>query len=70
MFGTQEITNWNGGAFALKHGDEIIGTCSGSQEKGSYYLLIGTDHRKAFASLLVRNEKQELPPWMKKPQKP
>jgi hypothetical protein len=70
MFGNQEITNWNGGAFALKHGNEIIGTCSGSQEKGSYYLLIGTDHRKAFASLLVRNEKQELPPWMKKPQKP
>jgi hypothetical protein len=70
LFGTQEIANWNGGAFAVKHGNNIIGSCSGAQEKGSYYLLIGTDHRKNFASLLVRNEKQELPPWMKKPQKP
>lgn len=70
LFGTQEISNWNGGAFSVKHGNNIIGSCSGAQEKGSYYLLIGTDHRKNFASLLVRNEKQELPPWMKKTKNP
>lgn len=66
LYGMQEIAGWNGGAFAVKHGNKSIGSCSGAQEKGSYMLLLGTDHKGKYCSLLVRNEKQELPPWMKK----
>jgi hypothetical protein len=69
LFGTQEITGWNGGAFKVTHEKNEIGGCAGSQEKGSYYLLLGTDHHGKYCSLLVRNEKQELPPWMQKKEK-
>ncbi len=69
LFGTQEIAGWNGGAFKVTHDKSEIGSCAGSQEKGSYYLLLGTDHKGKYCSLLVRNEKQELPPWMKKKEK-
>jgi hypothetical protein len=65
LFGTQEVTNWNGGAFNVLHGQNTIGSCAGAQEKGSYYLLIGSNHKSTMASLLVRGETQELPPWMK-----
>jgi len=69
LFGTEEVAGWNGGAFSVKHGNDVIGSCSGSAEKGSYLLLMGTDQKGKYASLLVRNEKQELPPWMKKEKK-
>lgn len=70
LFGSQEISNWNGGAFQVTHRNQTIGSCAGAQEKGSYYLLIGSDHKSNFATLMVRGESQELPPWMKqkKPQ--
>lgn len=65
LYEPQEIANWNGGAFAIKHDSKVIGTCSGAQEKGSYMLLLATDHKGKFCSQLVRNEPQKLPPWMK-----
>lgn len=65
LFGTQDIPNWNGGAFNVLHREKTIGSCAGSQEKGAYTLLIGSNHKRTLAALLVRNEKQELPPWMK-----
>ena len=65
LFGHQEISNWNGGAFQVTRGTQSIGSCAGAQEKGSYYLLIGTDHKSTYSTLMVRGEKQELPPWMK-----
>ena len=65
LFGSQEVSNWNGGAFQVLHGSTTIGSCAGAQEKGSYFLLIGSDHKQTTASLLVRGETQELPPWMK-----
>lgn len=69
LYGMEEVTGWNGGAFTVKLGNKNIGSCSGSQEKGSYMLLFGTDHKGKYCSLLVRNEKQELPPWMKQKNK-
>lgn len=66
LFGTQEIASWNGGTFNILRGEKIIGSCPGAQEKGSYILLIGSNHKRTYATLLVRNDKQELPPWMKK----
>jgi len=65
LFGTQDIANWNGGAFTVVHREKTIGSCAGSQEKGAYSLFIGSNHKRTLAALLVRNEKQELPPWMK-----
>jgi hypothetical protein len=65
-FVSKEIPKWSGGAFTAQHLNKEIGSCAGSQEKGSYQLLIGTDHRGKYSSLLVRSETQELPPWMKK----
>jgi hypothetical protein len=65
LFGKQDIPNWNGGAFNVLHREKTIGSCAGSQEKGAYTLLIGSNHKRTLAALLVRNEKQELPPWMK-----
>ncbi len=67
-FVSKEIPGWAGGAFTTEHLNKEIGSCAGSQEKGSYQLLIGTDHRGKYSSLLVRSETQELPPWMKKKQ--
>ena len=65
LFGTQEIPHWNGGAFQIMRGEKVIGSCAGSQEKGGYSLLIGSNHKRTYAALLVRNQTQELPPWMK-----
>lgn len=65
LFGKQDVPNWNGGAFNVLHREKTIGSCAGSQEKGAYTLFIGSNHKRTTAALLVRNEKQELPPWEK-----
>jgi hypothetical protein len=65
LFGFSDILNWNGGAFQVMHGSTSIGSCSGAQEKGAYFVLIGTDHKRNIASLMLRGDIQELPPWMK-----
>lgn len=65
LFGTQDMPTWNGGAFNVMHKNKVIGGCPDSQEKGGYILLIGSNHKRTCAALLVRNEKQQLPPWMK-----
>lgn len=69
-FTTQEIPGWRGGAFDVQYMKSEIGSCAGSQEKGSYFLLIGTDLSGKYSSLMVRNEKQELPPWIKEKKQP
>lgn len=65
LFGTQDMPTWNGGAFDVMHKNKVIGGCPDSQEKGAYILLIGSNHKRTCSALLVRNEKQQLPPWMK-----
>jgi hypothetical protein len=42
-----------------------IGECLGAEEKGHYTLLLGSNHKRTFAALMVRTDPQELPPWMK-----
>jgi hypothetical protein len=65
LFGTQDMTTWNGGAFDIMQKNKVIGGCPDAQEKGAYILLIGSNHKRTCAALLVRGEKQQLPPWMK-----
>jgi hypothetical protein len=65
LFGVQDMPTWNGGAFNVMHKSKVIGGCPDTQEKGAYILLIGSNHKRTCEALLVRNEKQELPPWMK-----
>lgn len=61
----QELATWNGGPFAVIHRGKTIGSCSGAQEKNSYILLLASNCEERFGALLVRNNRQTLPPWYK-----
>lgn len=60
-----EIPKWNGGGFEILQEGKSIGKASGSSESGSFYLLIGTDNKGAYASVLVSSNHQEVPGYLK-----
>ncbi|MBC7980725.1 MAG: hypothetical protein H7Y36_09210 [Armatimonadetes bacterium] len=66
QFQSEDIPNWTGGGFEILHNGKSVGNVPGNQEKGSYYLLVATDHQGKFASVITNCDKQQLPPWMKK----
>lgn len=59
------IDQWSGAPWNVVHQTKKIGQCLGADEKCHYTLLLGSNHRRSMAALLVRSEAQEVPPWMK-----
>lgn len=64
-----EIPGWGGGAFKLYRNGKAVGEIPTEHEKGSFYLMVGTNHSGSYCSTLVRAEAQTLPPWMKEERK-
>lgn len=60
-----EVPKWNGGGFEILHTGKSIGKIPKADENGSFYLLVGTDHQDAFASVLVSSNGQEVPEYLR-----
>lgn len=60
-----DVPKWGGGGFKITNNQQPVGESLPVTEKGSFYLFLGTDHVGKYCSVLVRAEKQDLPPWMK-----
>jgi len=60
-----EIPKWTGGGFHIQHQGKAVGAVSGARDRGSYLLLLGTDHQGNCLAALVNADIQKLPPWMR-----
>jgi hypothetical protein len=60
-----KMPKWNGSGFEVLLNGNSIGKVNGNSESGAFYLLVGTDHKGAFASVLVSSNNQEVPGYLR-----
>lgn len=59
---TQEFSGWAGGPMQVFRQDKKIGVFL-VEEKGTYHLIVATDHQGRYLSSFVRILNYEVPPW-------
>jgi hypothetical protein len=64
------ITGWSGAPFDIIRNGKAIGRATGSSEKASFYLFVGTNPAGEYVTAMTRSGTQQAPPWMKKEKKP